>query len=288
MTRWLTALILPGLFLSHFAVASTEAVTPHPEDSSDCELDLSAEFSREPENTSLGFITRNVAITPKAIIEAYSRGIFPWSVTTDGMGEWFSPPERGVLDLTTLDIPRGDRKAIRKIKESGRYVIKVDTAFREVITECAHQQRLVQRMRNGVLVPEFDKRWITDEHIEMFSRLHDLGLAHSVEVWEGDVLVGGLYGVFVNGYFSGESMFYNVPDVTKWAYEYLLTRLKENGHKRIDVQQISKEENVTNVGLSKKWGGYNIPRGTLNRPELTEGPTFYKWLEEAKRENNPF
>jgi leucyl/phenylalanyl-tRNA--protein transferase len=158
--------------------------------------------------------------------------------------------------LSEVIIPRSDRKAIRKVLESGKYQVKVDTAFREVITECALQTR-----ETG--------RWISDDHIEQFTKLHEAGLAHSVEVWEGGKLVGGLYGVFVNGYFSGESMFHKAGDVTKLAYSYLIDRLRANGHVFIDTQQT--------VGLNEKWGGRLIARAEFNR-----------LLAKAKTANKPF
>ncbi len=285
MTRWLLALSLPVLLASHVAFATASANSPRPvsdDTHAVCELNLSTEFSHAPDDGKQGFITDKLPIIPQSIREAYARGIFPWSVTSEGMGEWFSPPERGILDITDVDIPRGDRKAIRKVEESKKYEIRVDTNFRGVITACAHQQRMRKRIREGKVEFVVDDRWITDDHIEQFTKLHEQGNAHSVEVWdiERNVMVGGLYGVFVNGYFSGESMFHDVPDVTKLAYKHLIERLKANGHKRIDIQQ--------NVGINQKWGGRLIPRGNSGKLHTAEDLTFLKWLEEAKLENNPF
>jgi leucyl/phenylalanyl-tRNA--protein transferase len=238
MTRRLIVLLLPLIAGPCLAFATCESV-------------LHTEFSRAPDDTDSGMVTDQIPMDVESLTAGYARGLFPW-----GVGVWFSPPERGVLMLSEVIIPRGDRKAIRKVLESGKYRLKIDTAFREVITECALQTR-----ETG--------RWISDEHIEQFIRLHEAGFAHSVEVWEGDELVGGLYGVFVNGYFSGESMFHKANDVTKLAYSYLIDRLKANGHVFIDTQQT--------VGLNEKWGGRLISRAE-----------FKRLLAKAKTANRPF
>jgi leucyl/phenylalanyl-tRNA---protein transferase len=234
-----------------------------------CEGELQVEFNRAPDDSHQGFITDQVALSPQTISVAYQKGIFPWSVNDRGLGNWFSPPVRGVLSMVNVDIPHGDRKAIRKLLESGKYQVKYNTDFLQVITECALQSRFIEREVNGEKVKIEDARWITDDHIEQFTALHRLGQAHSVEVWEGDQMVGGMYGVFVNGYFSGESMFHKASDVTKLAYYSLIERLKSNGHSFIDTQQ--------NRGLTKKWGGAEISRGE-----------FLQLLEFAKERNNPF
>lgn len=234
-----------------------------------CENVLRTEFGRTPDDTDEGKITEEIEIDTDSLTAAYAHGIFPWAVNERGKGVWHSPSTRGFLDLNTMEIPRGDRKAIRKLIESGKYEVRVDTAFRQVIQECATQMRYRIVEENGVKVKKEANRWITDTHIEEFTNLYLAGRAHSVEVWEGDQLVGGLYGVFVNGYFSGESMFHKAPDVTKLAYSYLIDRLKANGHFFIDTQQ--------NLGLTNKWGGQEISR-----------EEFLRYLGLARELNRPF
>lgn len=236
MTRWLIILLiaLPASAFAH------------------CEADLRAEFSKTPDDTEDGFISNRVPISIASLHYAYGRGIFPWFIGSDGNGIWYAPPNRGVLIFDEVRISRSDRKAIARVLESGKYQIRVDSDFRQVITECALQKRFTEKIIDGVptKVPAAD--WITSQHIEEYTRLHEAGHAHSLEIWEGDRMVGGLYGVFVNGYFSGESMFHKADDVTKVLYAALIDRLKRNGHKFIDTQQ--------NRGLTAKWGGKMIPR----------------------------
>ncbi len=251
MTRWLIALLvcLPGLAFAN------------------CEADLLTEFSRTPEATPNGFVTRNIPVNSDSLIEAYARGLFVWSLAPDGNGEWFSPRKRGVLFLDKVSIPRSDQKAIRRVQNSGRYQFKINSDFNQVITECANQPRFNFNEELGVLEPVGN--WITQMHIDEYTKLHKAGLAHSLEVWEGDELVGGMYGVFVNGYFSGESMFHKRDDVTKVLYAMLIDRLKNNGHVFIDTQQ--------KKGLNKKWGGDEITR-----------EEFHQLLEEAREANRSF
>ncbi len=222
-----------------------------------CEGDLLTEFNRAPDDSNKGLVTGRIPISVQTLSAAYKSGIFPWSVNDEGLGKWYSPPQRGVLNLATVDIPRSDRKAIRKLMESGKYQVKFNTDFLQVITECASQSRFSEIVVDGAIIKVLAGGWITDDHIEQFTQLHFAGQAHSVEVWEGDQMVGGLYGVFVNGYFSGESMFHKANDVTKLAYSALIDRLKANGHFFIDTQQ--------NLGLTKKWGGTEISREEFHR-----------------------
>jgi leucyl/phenylalanyl-tRNA--protein transferase len=234
-----------------------------------CEGDLLTEFNRAPDDSNKGLVTGRIPISVRTLSAAYKSGIFPWSVNDYGLGNWYSPPNRGVLSLATVYIPSGDRKAIRKLLESGKYQVKYNTDFLQVITECASQTRFDIVDMNGEKFKVPSRRWITDDHIEQFTQLHFDGQAHSVEVWEGDQMVGGLYGVFVNGYFSGESMFHKANDVTKLAYSSLIDRLKANGHFFIDTQQ--------NLGLTKKWGGTEISR-----------EEFHRMLSQAKEQNKQF
>jgi leucyl/phenylalanyl-tRNA---protein transferase len=154
---------------------------------------------------------------PSTLLEAYHRGIFPWP---DGQGAvyWWSPDPRAVIPVGTLHRSRSLSQRIR----NGGFAVTIDTAFDEVTAGCA------DRPGEGT--------WITTEMREAYRRLHDLGHAHSVEVWLDDRLVGGLYGISIGGVFTGESMFHRVPDASKIALVALEDHLQARGHGVIDVQ----------------------------------------------------
>lgn len=144
------------------------------------------------------------------LIEAYRQGIFPWY--DDSLPIlWYSPHERFVLRPEALKVS----KSMRQVLRSGRFAVTCNRAFPEVITACAVQPRRGQ-----------DGTWITDDMKQAYTELHTLGHAHSVEVWQGDELVGGLYGVAVGQVFCGESMFSKVPNASKTA----LVSLCQSGH----------------------------------------------------------
>lgn len=144
-------------------------------------------------------------LSPRTLVAAYSRGIFPMEVATGGPIGWWSPDPRGVLPLDGLRVTRSLRASCR------RYRVTLDTAFDEVIAGCADQRRA-----HG---------WITAEFRSAYARLHAEGFAHSVEVWQGGDLVGGLYGVEIGGLFAGESMFHRARDASKVALVALVEAL---------------------------------------------------------------
>lgn len=152
--------------------------------------------------------------------EAYRKGIFPWP--HDGLPlPWFSPRRRAVIFLDELHVGR----SLRKAQQRANFTFTVDRDFRAVIAECATADR-----------PDQDGTWIEPEMIEAYTRFHDAGDAHSVEVWEGDTLVGGLYGVDCGGLFTGESMFHRRPEASKLALLFLMERLRERGVPLLDCQ----------------------------------------------------
>lgn len=232
-----------------------------------CEPLLMQEFSRQPNDLEDGFITDRVALSVRSLAAAYSRGIFPWSVNGNGFGRWFKLPKRGVLDFADLHIGRSDRQFIRQAFESGEYEVTFDKNFEDVIRACADQRRYRVHRMTGT--KRLEGTWITPQIIKAFTQFHNEGHAHSVEVWHNGQLVGGLYGVFVSGVFTGESMFHTESDVTKLALYALIERLKANGHTFIDTQQV--------VGLAYKWGAKLIPR-----------EDFEKRLEESHAKLLPF
>ena len=152
--------------------------------------------------------------------EAYHKGIFPWP--HDGVPlPWFCPRRRAVIFLDELHAGRSLRKAARR----DAFTFTIDRDFRSVIRACAEMER-----------PEQDGTWIGENIIEAYTRLHEAGDAHSIEAWEGDTLVGGLYGVDAGGVFTGESMFHRRPDASKLALLFLADHVRARGSTFIDCQ----------------------------------------------------
>ena len=152
------------------------------------------------------------------LIDAYASGIFPWPYD-DGEVYWWSPDPRAVIVPSQLKVSRSLRRTLRR---SG-FRCTVDRAFEQVMAACS------QPRENG-------DSWITAEYRAGYARLHQLGAAHSVEVWEGDELVGGLYGVTTGAVFTGESMFHRRTDASKVALVALRDHMAERGFELIDAQ----------------------------------------------------
>lgn len=158
-------------------------------------------------------------LSPRRLIEAYRHGIFPWF----NEGEpilWWSPDPRMVLFPGELKISRSLRKVLKK----GGYEIRIDSAFAEVMQACAKPRR------------ERPGTWIHAEMISAYAALHEMGFAHSVEVWIGGELMGGLYGVALGRMFFGESMFSRASDASKIAFVHLVIQLERRGLRMIDCQ----------------------------------------------------
>jgi len=159
-------------------------------------------------------------LRPERLLLAYANGIFPWYES--GLPIlWHSPDPRMVLDVKALHVPRSLRKAMRRRP----YELRLDTAFRRVMLACARAPR-----------PGQHGTWITDEMVDAYVRLHDLGLAHSVEAWRGDALVGGAYGVALGAMFFGESMFARADDASKIGFVTLVEQLRRWGTTYVDCQ----------------------------------------------------
>ena len=162
-----------------------------------------------------GLVGVGADLEPGTVLAAYRRGLFPMAVG-DLLG-WWSPDPRGVLPLDGLHISRSLRKSMR------RYHVTVDTDFGGVLTGCADPSR--------------DGGWIDTDIVVAYSRLFELGWAHSIEVRnDDDDLVGGLYGVAIGRFFAGESMFHYRTDASKVALAYLVAHLNKNGAALLDVQ----------------------------------------------------
>jgi leucyl/phenylalanyl-tRNA--protein transferase len=160
-------------------------------------------------------------LSTKRLLEAYRHGIFPWY--SEGYPIlWWSPDPRMVLYPEKLILSDSLRRLIRQNK----FTVRFDTCFATVIRHCAVIERKDQ-----------EGTWITEEMIEAYTRLHDLGYAHSAETFYGEELVGGLYGIAMGKAFFGESMFHLQRDASKVALYYLVERLRNHGFHFIDVQQ---------------------------------------------------
>ncbi|MEE1884582.1 leucyl/phenylalanyl-tRNA--protein transferase [Pedobacter flavus] len=156
-------------------------------------------------------------LTADRLIKAYSLGIFPW-FSEDEPILWFCPPERCVIFPEKIKIS----KSMKTIINSKKWAVTVNKAFNEVIVACSKVPRKDQ-----------DGTWITDDMINAYKNLNQLGKALSIEVWENDVLIGGLYGVISNSVFCGESMFSKKSNASKMALIYLCKQLN---FKLIDCQ----------------------------------------------------
>ncbi len=152
--------------------------------------------------------------------EAYRKGIFPWP--HDGLPlPWFSPLHRAVLFFDELHVGR----SLRREQAGTSLTFTIDRDFTGVIAACATSVR-----------PEHDGTWIEPGIIRAYTRLHEHGDAHSVEAWDGETLVGGLYGVDSGGVFTGESMFHLQPHASKLALLFLIEHLRGRGATLIDCQ----------------------------------------------------
>ncbi len=159
-------------------------------------------------------------LRPERLVLAYASGIFPWP--SPGLPLlWHSPDPRMVLHASDLHIGRSLAKVLRR----GTFEVRLDTSFRDVMTACGAIDRPGQR-----------GTWITRAMIDAYDELHQRGVAHSAEAWQGDELVGGLYGVSLGGAFFGESMFAAAPDASKVAFVTLIRQLARWGMELVDCQ----------------------------------------------------
>jgi leucyl/phenylalanyl-tRNA--protein transferase len=159
-------------------------------------------------------------LTVENVREAYVKGIFPWHM--DGIPlPWYCPERRAILEFADLHIPR----SLEKVRRHAEFTFTIDTKFREVMAECSKSFR-----------PGQGGTWITDEFRDVYSQLHNEGMAHSVEAWSGGELVGGLYGVDAGGVFCGESMFFKKANASKLSLLFLIDHLRSRGSTWLDAQ----------------------------------------------------
>jgi leucyl/phenylalanyl-tRNA---protein transferase len=162
-----------------------------------------------------GIVGVGADLEPGTVLAAYRHGIFPMHLRRHQLA-WWSPDPRGVILSGGLRVSRSLRKAC------GRFEVRLDSAFRDVMLACADPRR--------------PHAWINKEIVAAYCRLHALGWAHSVECWQDDELVGGLYGVALGGLFAGESMFHRVSDASKVALVALVELLDDHPDTLVDCQ----------------------------------------------------
>ena len=158
-------------------------------------------------------------IEPDFLLLAYCSGYFPMADAKSGEIGWYSPDPRAIIELEELKIPRSLKLTLKK----NPFEIRLDRRFEEVMRACA----------------EREDTWISEEIVQSYLHLHQLGLAHSVECWKNAELAGGLYGVAIGGAFFGESMFSRVRDASKVALVSLVNRLRDRGFELLDTQFIT-------------------------------------------------
>jgi leucyl/phenylalanyl-tRNA---protein transferase len=179
----------------------------------------------------------SIDLTPELIVRAYQAGIFPMAedAASDDLF-WVSPQQRGIIPLDQFHISR----SLRKIVRTHPYTIRTDTDFAGVIEGCA------------TAGSERDTTWINGAIRRLYGQLFERGIAHTIEVWEGEQLVGGLYGLALGAAFFGESMFHRVTGASKIALVHLVERLRAGGYRLLDTQVVT--DHLTT------FGGIEIPR----------------------------
>ena len=177
------------------------------------------------------------SLTPELVLYGYQHGVFPMADPDDGAVYWYRPERRGLLPLDDFHVPKNLARLVRR----GRFTGTADRAFPAVIRACAARSTT----------------WISSEIIDVYTALHRWGYAHSIECWDGDALVGGLYGVALGGAFFGESMFHRATDASKVALVHLVRRLKAGGFVLLDTQYVTEH--------LRQFGAIEIPGDAYER-----------------------
>ncbi|HEX5614992.1 MAG TPA: leucyl/phenylalanyl-tRNA--protein transferase [Acidimicrobiia bacterium] len=184
-----------------------------------------------------GVVGLGADLEPPTLLAAYRAGLFPMRLGDHGPLAWWSPDPRGIVPLDGVHVSRSLRRSRR------RFEIRIDAAFAEVMHGCADPDR-----PNG---------WIDESFVDAYTELHHLGHAHSVEVWDDDILVGGLYGVRIARFFAGESMFHRVRDASKVALWATADLLRLDGATLFDVQWTTEH--------LRSMGAIDVPRAEYLR-----------------------
>jgi leucyl/phenylalanyl-tRNA--protein transferase len=177
------------------------------------------------------------------LLRAYAYGIFPMAESADDEELlWFEPSMRGLLPLDGFHAPARLRRTVRQ----GRFEVRVDCRFRDVMLACAANSR-----------PGRESTWINGRILDLYTELHERGFAHSVEAWQDGRLAGGLYGVALGAAFFGESMFSLETDASKVALVHLVARLRAGGYRLLDTQWITEH--------LRQFGAHELPKSRYRR-----------------------
>ena len=199
-------------------------------------------------------------LTPSQLLRAYALGVFPMARHRDDPRlHWIDPAERGILPFENFHIPHSLKKTLRR----GEFTVTCDKAFEATIQGCAEP------------APDRPETWINGEIAALFTELHRLGLAHSVETWKDGQLVGGLYGLSLGGAFFGESMYSRVSDASKVALVHLVARMIKGGYSLLDTQFVTRH--------LARFGAVEVPRWKYLRllsDAMQRRATFYGDLSE--------
>ena len=188
-----------------------------------------------------------IDITPEVLLKAYSCGIFPMAESADDPAlYWIEPERRGIIPLDRFHLPSRLARTVR----SNRYIVHVDRDFDAVINGCAEP------------TPGRTRTWINARIRNLYRKLYERGDCHTVEVYDGERLIGGLYGVSLGRTFFGESMFHRVRDASKIALVHLVARLKAGNYRLLDTQFVTDH--------LRTFGAIEVPR-----------PVYHKLLDAA-------
>ena len=196
-----------------------------------------------------GLVAIGGDLSVERLLLAYRSGIFPW---TDKPVTWWSPDPRAIFELDQFHVSHSLAKIIRK----GVFQITIDRAFSDVMKGCAAS------------APGRRTTWITREFLKAYTQLQEQGHAHSLECWQEDKLVGGIYGVAIGGFFAGESMFHRVSNASKIALYHLIEHLRQRHFALFDIQMLT--------SITESLGAIQIPRAQyLKRLSLAVQKTCF-------------
>jgi leucyl/phenylalanyl-tRNA--protein transferase len=196
-------------------------------------LDYRLRFPSPEHADAEGLVAIGGDLSVPRLLLAYRNGIFPWTVDPI---TWWSPEPRAIFELDGFHVSRSLARVIRK----GVFRVTRDRAFQRVMRGCAAR------------APGRRSTWISPEFIEAYTQLHEQGHAHSLECWLGPRLVGGVYGVAMDGFFAGESMFHRASDASKVTLFHLIEHLRRQGFVLFDIQMLTP--------ITTQLGGITIPR----------------------------
>jgi leucyl/phenylalanyl-tRNA---protein transferase len=207
-----------------------------------------------------GLLAAGGELNPQRLRQAYAKGVFPWY--SEGQPVlWWSPDPRMVLLTAEFKLSRSLRKTVQQFARNPHCELRIDSAFRRVISACSSTPRAGQ-----------EGTWIVPEMVEAYCDWHDLGQVHSFETWVDNELVGGLYGISLGAMFFGESMFAHRTDASKIAFAALVCFCREHRVSMIDCQQ--------RTGHLRSMGGRELPRAEFEARLNTQvqQPSIVNWF----------